>query len=330
MQVGLYIDGRNPPQWERPWSTFYGSILERVEEGERLGLDAAWVTEHHMFEDGYLPQPLTLAAAIAARTKRIRVGTAVVLAPLRPAIDIAEQGAVVDLISGGRLELGLGAGYVKPEFRAFGVDAADRYELLEQRTREVLEMWAGDVCTPSPLQTPPPVWIGGMGPRGARMAGRLGVGLLWLKADLLKPYKDALEAAGNDPGSARMAGLANIVIADDPESAWAEIGPHAAYQAGTYGKYGSLEKDDPPPKPATVPVDPDQLRSPSIMPPSFDVVTADEAISRLRGALADIPVAHVYLWASIAGMPDHLVDRHIELLATEVAPAVADLGLPAA
>jgi alkanesulfonate monooxygenase SsuD/methylene tetrahydromethanopterin reductase-like flavin-dependent oxidoreductase (luciferase family) len=327
MKIGMYLDARNPPRWERTWSTFYGSMLERVEEGERLGLGAAWVSEHHMFEDGYLPQPLTLAAAIAARTSSVRIGTAVVLAPLRPAIDIAEQGAIVDLISQGRLELGLGAGYVKPEFRAFGVDPGERYEMLERRAAEVLDLWAGGGCTPPPVQSPPPVWIGAMGPRGARIAGRLGVGLLWLKEDLLGPYREALDKAGHDPASARLGGLANLVVADDPEAAWAEIRDHVAYQIGTYVRYGSLAEDDPPPSPATVPIEPNDLRSPSILPPSFDVVTADEAISRLRDSLADLPVAHVYLWASIAGMPDKLVDRHIELLATKVAPAVSDLGL---
>jgi len=109
VKVGVYADLRNPPAWRRPWAEHYARTLDRIAGAERLGIDSAWVTEHHFFEDGYLPQPLTLAAAIAARTSRIRIGTAVMLAPLRAPIQIAEEAAVVELVSDGRLELGLGA-----------------------------------------------------------------------------------------------------------------------------------------------------------------------------------------------------------------------------
>ena len=68
MDVGIYLDGRNPPQWARPWPEHYARTLELVERAEALGAASVWLSEHHFFEDGYLPQPLTFAAAIAART----------------------------------------------------------------------------------------------------------------------------------------------------------------------------------------------------------------------------------------------------------------------
>jgi alkanesulfonate monooxygenase SsuD/methylene tetrahydromethanopterin reductase-like flavin-dependent oxidoreductase (luciferase family) len=144
--------------------------LERIEEAERLALDAAFFTEHHFFEDGYMPQPLTFAAAAAARTKRIRVGTAVMLASLRPAIDLAEQAAVVDVLSDGRLELGLGTGYRVPEFEAFGVDMSRRYQLLEERCNEIRDLWEGGTLSPPPIQDRLPLWIGAArrAPRGPR------------------------------------------------------------------------------------------------------------------------------------------------------------------
>ena len=82
MNVGLYFDMRNPPQWQTDWSRLYGFTLEMCEEAERLGAHSIWVSEHHLFDDGYLPQTLTMAAAIAARTKRVRIGTAILIAPL--------------------------------------------------------------------------------------------------------------------------------------------------------------------------------------------------------------------------------------------------------
>src|SRR3954468_9174984 len=122
MRVGIYTDLRNPPPWRRDWAGHYARVLDRIVEAERLGAGSVWLSEHHLFEDGYLPQPLTFAAAIAARTSRMRIGTAVLLAPLRPAGQIAEEAAIVDLVSEGRLELGLGSGYLPDEFAAYGAD----------------------------------------------------------------------------------------------------------------------------------------------------------------------------------------------------------------
>jgi alkanesulfonate monooxygenase SsuD/methylene tetrahydromethanopterin reductase-like flavin-dependent oxidoreductase (luciferase family) len=326
MRVGIYCDLRNPAAWERPWAQHYGRALERIEEAERLGLDTVWLTEHHLFEDGYLPQPLTFAAAIATRTTRLRIGTGVVLAPLRRPIDIAEQAAIVDILSGGRLELGLGAGYCPPEFEAFGVEMRDRFRLLERALVEVPRLWADGGVTPVPLQSPPPVWAGVSGPRGARMAGRLGHRLLWLAPELLEPYRLGLEEAGRDPASARMGGLANIVLADDPEAAWSRIAPHAAHQVQTYLIAGAA--GTPREAAARVPLDPERLRSPgpAMHPPHFDVVTPGEAVRRLREWLSPLPVSDVFCWSSIAGMPDDLADRHVELLATVVAPQLDGVG----
>lgn len=332
MRIGIYQDMRNPPQWRRPWDEHYARGLERIQRAEELGIDSVWFSEHHHFEDGYLPQPHVYAAAAAARTRRIRIGTAIALGPLRPAIDYAEQAAILDLISGGRFELGLGVGYRIPEFRSYGADVTRRFELFEECLAGVQRLLAEDGITPMPLQDPLPVWAGVMGPRGARIAGRTGSGLLWLDPALLGPYREGLQAGGHDPGSARMAGLVQMVVAKDPESAWERIKPHYAYQLDTYARYGAEDTDQ---AGALVfetmgeGVDVEALRSPGPMMfiPSFDVVSAEEAIRRLTEWMTGLPVVDAFFWDSIAGMPDDLVDDHIELLATVVRPAVAGIGL---
>src|SRR5215472_5746623 len=121
----------------------YRDTIDLVVDAERRGAHAVWLTEQHGFEDGYLSQPLALAAALAVRTKSMRIGTAVLLAPLRHPLHVAEEAVLVDVLSDGRLELGLGAGYVRPEFEAFGADEARRYLVTEACVRRLQRLLAG-------------------------------------------------------------------------------------------------------------------------------------------------------------------------------------------
>lgn len=322
MRVGIYFDLRNPPPWRRPWRDHYSRSLELCAAAERLGADSVWCSEHHLFEDGYLPQPLTFLAAVAARTSRVRLGTALVLAPLRSPVQIAEEAAIVDLLSGGRLELGIGAGYRMPEFTAFGKDPERRFADTEACVGEVRRLWREGGVTPPPLQNPIPIWMGGFLPSGARRAGRQGTGLLSLDPALLAPYREGLDGAGYDPATARMAAHVNLVLADDPEAAWPRLRDHVSYQWNTYRAYG-VEGTQ---LPAPPPIDPEEWRSPvDGQPPRFEVLTPEDAAQGLRARFAGLPDAEALFWASIAGMPDDLVDRHIELLCTRLRPLIADL-----
>ena len=152
MKVGVWFDLRNPPGWRQDPARLAAFTLELCEEAELLGADSLWFSEHHGFEDGYLSQPLTFAAAAAARTTRVRLGTGILVAPLRKTVQLAEEAAVVDLISGGRLELGLGAGYRVPEFELFGTDFTARYRILDQQVSELRRLWGDGGLTPAPAQ----------------------------------------------------------------------------------------------------------------------------------------------------------------------------------
>jgi alkanesulfonate monooxygenase SsuD/methylene tetrahydromethanopterin reductase-like flavin-dependent oxidoreductase (luciferase family) len=321
MDIGIYLDGRNPPQWARPWPDHYARTLELVEEAERLGAASVWLSEHHFFEDGYLPQPLTFAAAIAARTRTIRIGTAVLLAALRVPAQLAEEAAVVDILSNGRLDLGVGLGYRIPEYERFGRSFDKRFAKTEACLREVLRLWDSGGVTPLPVQRPMSLWGGFFGPRGARLAGELGAGLLALDPALMEPYRAGLVAGGHDPASARCAGVVNLVLADDPEAAWPRIRPHLAYQWDTYNRYAVEGTGQPVPRP----IDPDRWREPGPdgRPPRFGVFTADEAATHIRALTAGVPAVQVYLWARIPGLPDDLVERHVELACTELRARLA-------
>ncbi|MCD9623654.1 LLM class flavin-dependent oxidoreductase [Rhabdothermincola salaria] len=318
MKLGLFFDLRNPEPWARPWPEVYGATLDLLERAEALGCEAAWFTEHHLFDDGYLPQPLTFLAAVAARTRRMTIGTAVVLAALRPAPLVAEEAAVVDQLSGGRLELGIGAGYVAREYELYDRDITRRYGLTDAAVAEIRRLLDDGVVTPGPAQRPFPLWLGYQGPQGARRAGRLGVGLLSLDRSLLEPYRDGLVEGGHDPATARTGGLLDIVVAGDPEATLERILPHYLHQANSYGAAAAAGTGREP-RVLTAEKVLSRRTGPGSVP-GLRVLTPDEAVAAIREAVADSPVEHVYLWASIAAMPDDLVEEHVELLFTQVRP----------
>jgi alkanesulfonate monooxygenase SsuD/methylene tetrahydromethanopterin reductase-like flavin-dependent oxidoreductase (luciferase family) len=323
MKVGLYFDLRNPPLWRQDSSRLYGFTLEMCEEAERLGAHSIWLTEHHLFEDGYMSQPLTFAAAVAARTRRVRIGTGIVMAPLHPAISIAEQATVVDLISGGRLELGLGSGYRAPEFELYGADLTKRFGTTLSRAREIRQLWADPRVTPLRAQDHIPIWLGFAGPKNVRRAGELGEGLLALDPRLYAPYQEGLIAGGHSPTIARMGGMVNAWITDDPDEDWPKIARYAHYWIESYRRAAVEGTSDPAPPP----VDMDQLRTADITRGwdmfgdcHIPITTPEDAARQLRDYLAGLPVEQIYFWASYAGMPEAMVARNVQMICTRLAP----------
>ena len=319
MKLGLYFDLRNPAPWARPWPEVYGRALDLVVEAEHLGAASVWFSEHHLFTDGYLPQPLTFAAAAAARTSRVRIGTAVLVAALRPAALVAEEAAVIDQLSGGRLELGIGAGYSVPEYELYNADITKRYGLTDSAVAEIRRLLDDGIVTPPAAQNPFPLWLGYQGPQGAKRAGRLGVGLLSLDPSLLDPYREGLIEGGHDPEIARTGGMLDIIVADDPEAAFERILPHYAHQLNSYRAAAVAGSGRDAPKEITV----EKLRGGAAQKgqiPGLRVLTPTDAVTAIREATEGSPVEHVYLWASVAGMPDDLVEHHVELTCTQVAP----------
>ena len=323
MKVGLYFDLRNPPEWKQDWSRLYGFALEMCEEAERQGIDSIWVTEHHLFDDGYLTQPLTFLAAVAARTKRVRLGTAVMLAPLRSAIQIAEEATVVDILSNGRLDLGLGAGYRIPEFELYGADIEQRYKTLDKRIGEIREIWSGGKVTPPPVQSPPPLWLGYQGPKGAKRAGRMGEALLTAEAAMWPHYREGLIEGGHDLSRARMAGGINGWVTDDPDGDWPVVARHVSAQMDSYRKHMMEGTGQPAPRP----YDPEKARNRAMGEGgpigALLYASPEEAARKIRAYTGDAPVDTVFFWASIAGMPEAMVARNVQTIAKRMKPLLA-------
>jgi alkanesulfonate monooxygenase SsuD/methylene tetrahydromethanopterin reductase-like flavin-dependent oxidoreductase (luciferase family) len=318
VDVGLLFDLRNPEAWHRPWADHYAHTLELCEEADRRGVGGLWFTEHHLFDDGYLPQPLTFAAAVAARTRHARIGTSVVLPALHHPVDLAEQAALVDLISGGRLELGLGAGYRRPEYALFGAEFGRRFHHTERNIAEILRLWREGEITPGPIQDPPSVWGGFYGPRGARIAGRLGLGLLHISRTIHEHYLQGLAEGGHRPETARVSDLLPIILSRDPEAAWRRVGPHLLHQVNSY-RQGALQGSG---QAGPLPLTLEDLRDPNAEDTRglLDILTPEDAAVRIKELTDGLPVRHLIFWASIAGMPDDLVAENIELITEKLPP----------
>jgi alkanesulfonate monooxygenase SsuD/methylene tetrahydromethanopterin reductase-like flavin-dependent oxidoreductase (luciferase family) len=320
----VYFDLRNPFQWTQDPSRLYGFTLEMCEEAEHLGASSAWFSEHHLFDDGYLTSPLTMAAAAAARTRRIRLGTAILIAPLHHPVEIAEQSVVVDLLSGGRLDLGVGAGYRVPEFELFDASMTARYRQTDDTVRRLRELWESNAVQPSPVQQPVPVWMGYQGPKGARRAGLLGERLLSANAALWKPYAEGLAEGGHPISTGLMAGGIQCWASDDPERDWPTVSKHIAYQIDSYRKHMVEGTDAPRPKP----IDVERLVKEGRDGPlgSFIYGTPETVAGQIREYAAGAPVQTVYLWASIGGMSEADTAHNVQTICSRLAPLLADGG----
>jgi putative FMN-dependent luciferase-like monooxygenase len=224
----------------------YRLALEQIRHAEALGFDGAWVAQHHFNEaEGGLPAPLVFLAQAAAVTRRIRLGTGIVTLPMELPIRVAEDATVLDLLSGGRLELGVGSGGNPEAFAAFGLQDADRRAVFEDKLAELTAALAGqalrggDTVYPARPALGQRLWYATFSVHGARAAGRLGMGLLLSRtqprpqdapgaslSDIQDPMVDAYLAA-LPPGTApRILASRSVFVADDRAEArrLAEIG----------------------------------------------------------------------------------------------------------
>jgi len=245
------ISAQHDPADQRSDADLYEDVLDLCAFAERLGFDAVWVTEHHFVDDGYMPSLLPVCAAVAARTHRIRIGTGVLLAPLHHPLRIAEDAATVDLLSRGRLTLGLGAGYRAEEFAGLGVDQSRASAALESTIGILRAAWSGGPVatsgsasvrvTPRPY-TPagPPIWLGARKRPGIRRAARLSDGFLAARVSpeefgaQVGVLAEEVERAGRDPSQLTV-GVHCPVFAWPWGDAWAQVVDRLHYLEWKYG-----------------------------------------------------------------------------------------------
>ena len=334
MRFGLWYDFRNPEGSGRSFPALYRQTLDQIVHAESLGFDDIWLSEHHFVDDGYLPSCLPVAAAIAARTERVAIGTNVTLMPFHNPIRLAEDCAIVDIISDGRFIFGPAVGYRTEEFETFGVPRRHRGSITEEAVEVMRRCWTEDEfsfhgrhfsydhvrCTPKPVQRPIPVWFGATQGAALRRAARLGDGLLG-GGRALQPYLEALREVGADPTGAHVASAPRsgfLFCSDDPERDWAVLAPHALYQVQNYARWFSAAGQ---PAFGTPPVDLDDLVSRDL----YLCGTPEQLREVIRSAHAQAPFERHYFWAIWPGVDPEMSTRSIELFAREVIPALRDL-----
>src|SRR5207244_6575845 len=190
--IGLFT-AQVPPGSSRTFTQEYREIVDMARLAEALGFESAWVSEHHGSGDGYMPSLLPTLAAFAAATERIKLGTGVLLTPFHHPLRLAEDAATVDLISGGRLILGLGLGWREEEFRMFGMPLASRVRRTTETVEILRRAWTGErfsfqgrvhtfdqvrVTPPPAREGGPPIYLGGRAERSITRAARHGEGFI--------------------------------------------------------------------------------------------------------------------------------------------------------
>src|SRR5437660_183529 len=254
--IGLFT-GQVPPGSSRTFAQEYREVLDLVRLAETLGFDSAWVSEHHGSSDGYLPSLLPMLAAFATATDRIALGTGVMLTPFHDPLRLAEDAAVVDQISGGRLILGLGLGWREEEFRMFHQQVGERVRRTVDTVEVLRRAWTGErfsyegraysydrvKVTPRPAQEPGvPIYLGGFTDASVARAGRLGDGFIRSRGGLDEARRSVALAeegareAGRDPQTLGFAQLQNVFVWDEGD-AWDVARPGVNHQIGTYAAW---------------------------------------------------------------------------------------------
>ena len=238
------------PEFGTSLPVLYATACEMAAFADAAGFDRIWIAEHHGAEDNYIPAPFILGSAFAARTKKIRICLNAIVLPLHDPVKIAEQIGVLDLISGGRLEVVFVAGYVKAEFDRFGVSLSDRGRLLDSGIALILRAASGERFTvdgrevfvrPLPIQPPHEIlYTGGGVDASARRAARFNLGFVPMRRDLFTLYDAECRRLGREPGrKIGPYGPIFIHVAEDPEAEMGKLTPHILHHAQTYAKWAA-------------------------------------------------------------------------------------------
>ena len=328
----------------------FREVLEQVRWAEELDYDEVWLAQHHFSEYGIASALPVVAAAVARETRRIRIGTAVSILPFQHPIHLAEDWAAVDVLSGGRLDFGVGRGYQPGEFAGFGVPMEEATQRFDESLDIIRLAWTRDrfsyegkiykvdelAVHPKPLQKPhPPIYVAALQPASYERVGRMGLGIL--AAPLITPpeqmqenlngYRRALRESGGDPDTMEYPIQQMVYVAETNDQARREATPYFEWYFHTISRLITSKEQGP------APASYDFYRKSQ---EHLERVRMDRIWERRAAAVGDpVRVAeilndsrrdhgmnHLMAWVGVGGMPHDKVMRSMELLKREVWPRV--------
>ena len=324
LRVGVCYDFRNPPDSGVTDQVLYGEILEQVAWLDQIGADLVWFTEHHFVEDGYLPSWIPVAGAMSSVTKHVRFGTDICLMPFNHPIRLAEDLAVLDNLSGGRVEVGLGMGYAPHEFRGFGFPVSRRVSLMEEGIEVLQKCFSGErfsyqgkryqfedvVITPGYVQEGgPPLWVAAMSEAGAMRAAKYNANFLpqGLRSNSYDPWIEKLRATDRNPGDYRVGIIRSILVTEDRDRDWQVVRAAERYRMALYQRFfeesgeGFGEKGEP-------------------VPQTWIVGNVDECVTELLKFINDFGITDIVSMAVPPGMRAEQMGDSLEMLFTQVVP----------
>lgn len=331
MPIGVIrFDMRVPGMDAATTADRYATALEMAEWADGKGFGLCVLSEHHGTEDGYLPSPLVMAGAVAARTSNILMNVAALLVPLHDPVRLAEDMAIADHLSRGRLSVVAGLGYRRSEYEIFGREWKTRGRRLDECLEVMIKAWSGEPfeyegrtvhVTPRPFSDPHPmVMIGGSSRKAAERAAKFGLGFFPAVADddLIAYYKDECARLGKQPGYINVIpqgqpGL--VVISEDPERTWHEVGPYLLHDAVTYAGW---QTEDVRSIVQSSAMTIDQLREEGI----YQVLTPDECLDLVRKLGRKSAVT---MHPLCGGTPPELAWPSLELFADKVLPRLREV-----
>ena len=317
---------------------FYREALEEVMLGEKLGFDSVFMEEHHGIKDHYWPTPLMVLAGFATRTERVLLGTDVLILPFYHPSQVAEEAAMLDVMSGGRLVLGVAIGYRPTEFAMFEQPLERRGARFEEQLQILRRLWteddvsfegqyyrlSGATLEPKPVQPGgPPIWIGGWGPLAMRRSAKLADA--WVpgptaRLEKLLSARDAyhaeLRALGKDPARAPAPLTREVVVAETGAKARQLAERHLLvnyrdeYGGGTWnhpliGKEDQTRQDD----------------FDAISQDRFVVGDPDQCIRQIQRFVDTFNPDQLICRLYFPGMPHEHIMEELRLIAKEIMPA---------
>jgi alkanesulfonate monooxygenase SsuD/methylene tetrahydromethanopterin reductase-like flavin-dependent oxidoreductase (luciferase family) len=321
----MRFDMRAPSMSPASDAELYAAALDMAEWAEQHGCLQLVVSEHHSSEDGYLPAPLILASAMAGRTRKMAIQVAALILPLHDPIALAEQMAVLDIASNGRVSYVVAVGYLPEEYAMFGRDFASRGSRMEKCLAALQQAWKGQPfefegrevrVTPTPLSARGPgLVMGGNSAVAARRAACFGLGMIaqGTNPELNAIYEKECEKLGTTPGlciNPPSGSVTSAFVSKDPDRAWAELGPYLLHDAQAYAAWlGEHNRSVTKSVAATV----DELRAQN---GAYEIFTPDGAVAHIKqtGILLTQPLC--------GGLPPDLAWPSLELMASDVLPRI--------